>query len=347
MKNYAVLCAGGTAGHINSAIAIGEVLKENEYTIQNISGERYLDKKLFLSSETWFIKSRPLRSKNIFIILKNLFLNFYSLFFIIFKFIVKRPKFVLGAGGYVCGPSLLAAWILGIPIYIVEQNAFAGLTNKILAKISKLIFVHFENTKGFTKNNKIRVCGNPVRNSIKFSPQNVDHENLKILVFGGSLGAKQINEAIFKIVEGHKGRKISIFHQVGKNNKKSISCSKEIVSYKQVEYIDDMQEAYKWSNLIIARSGASSVSEIRIIRKPAFLIPYPAATDNHQYFNALELKKENKFQVEILDNTLSSKELALTISKMIENVELNNNSVAGSDIEASVKIVETIEKCLE
>lgn len=322
----AVLVAGGTAGHINAALSLGEFLTKNDIRIQYITGTRYLDKKLFNNQNAIFLDGRPLRTKNPIILFKNLLKNIWVFVGLLIKFILKRPSFVIGAGGYVCGPSLLAAWLLRIPIYIIEQNAYAGLTNKILARISKKIFTHFVETKGLEQfSKKIIVSGNPVRSKIKYKATSVknDKTEINILVFGGSLGATQINDAIEQVLKHYPQKKYSILHQVGKDNLKTYQCV-ENITYEQVEYIEDMQQAYEWSDIIIARAGASTISELRIVSKSSILIPYPKATDNHQYFNAKQLQEEGNFYVEILDQTLYGKELAEKMMSAVNSIILEN-----------------------
>lgn len=321
MKNVFIV-AGGTGGHINAALAMGEVF-EDIFDVKYLTGERYLDYQLFKGKNVTHLASRPLRTKNVVKLFINLAMNILVFTKIFMTYICNRPVFVLGAGGYICGPTLFAAKILLIPIYIIEQNAVVGVTNKILSKISNLVFTNFENTKGIKKSSKIVVTGNPVRRSIVES-RNEICEKLKILIFGGSLGATQINEAIEFLLKESKLENVEVIHQVGKGNIKNFKIEKSNIEYIEKEYLEDMQKEYAWANIIICRAGASTVSELRIVKKPAIIIPYPAATDNHQYYNALELKKENGFFVDVLDYTKKGMELASLIEKSIDNIQKNS-----------------------
>lgn len=349
MKGLVYLVAGGTGGHINAALSVGEILDLN-YNIKYISGTRYLDYRLFKEKETIHLDSRPIRTKNPYTLIKNILIN--SVVFIKFLFILigNRPKFLIGAGGYICGPTLLAAYLLGIPVYIIEQNAVMGVTNKLLSVIAKRIFVNFKNTKGLEKHKNIIVSGNPVRNRIQFSKQKIDSEHINILVFGGSLGATQINEAIIELLKIEPSKKIVIKHQVGRYNLlKNVEMNNKY-TYEQVEYIDDMESAYRWSNIIISRSGASSVSELKIIAKPCLLIPYPAATDNHQFYNAINLKKEVSFPVEVIDQKLKGLELAKMmlahLEVFLQDIDKLKNRPEANEVSAAQIIKEEIEKCL-
>ncbi|MDP7321247.1 MAG: UDP-N-acetylglucosamine--N-acetylmuramyl-(pentapeptide) pyrophosphoryl-undecaprenol N-acetylglucosamine transferase [Bacteriovoracaceae bacterium] len=317
MKNIYIV-AGGTGGHINAALSMGEAF-EKDYKIKFLSGTRYLDYQLYKNHNCLHLETRPLRGKNLLLTLVNILFNLKILFKILFEYSKTRPKFIIGAGGYVCGPTLLAGKILGIPIFIIEQNAIAGMTNKLLAKFSDLIFTNFEKTKGITQIKKVRSFGNPIRAKIKYSKNQVVKE-LNLLVFGGSLGAEQINEMIRILLSQQFNFKLNIYHQVGKNNKYDVPEIDNDKTYRQVEYIENMSEAYAWSNLIISRAGASTISELRVVKRPTILIPFPKATDNHQYYNALELKKENYSFIEILDHKKSGDELASDVKKAIDEI---------------------------
>ncbi len=305
---YAVLVAGGTGGHINAALAVGEALKDNGYEILYLTGKRPLDYKLFKDQNVRHLASKPLRTNNPITLVRNIFENMISFFSIFFMYLSKRPSFIVGAGGYVCGPTLLAGFLQFIPVFIIEQNAVMGLTNRILGWISRLIFVHFSKTKGLSAalKKKVKVVGNPTRKSIMpVAPKKYDSE-LKVLVFGGSLGASQINDVIFEMLKQSPVSKLAIHHQLGSGQK--APEIKTTVNYTPLEYIDNMQAEYEWCDVIIARSGASTVSELAIIKKPVLIFPYPKATDNHQLFNAQIFKEESDFTVEILDPKMAHPE---------------------------------------
>jgi UDP-N-acetylglucosamine--N-acetylmuramyl-(pentapeptide) pyrophosphoryl-undecaprenol N-acetylglucosamine transferase len=305
---YAVLVAGGTGGHINAALAVGEALKEQGFEILYLTGKRPLDYKLFKDQHVLHLNSRPLRTNNPLTLIKNIIQNLVSFFSIYFLYLKKRPKVIIGAGGYVCGPTLLAGYLQFIPVFIIEQNAVMGLTNKILGWFSKKIFVHFTKTKGLSSalKAKVRVVGNPTRKSIQPVPLKSFDGELKVLVFGGSLGATQINQVIFDLLKKPPVKTLAIHHQLGGGQKApQISSS---VNYVPMEYIDNIQKEYEWCDVIIARAGASTVSELAIIKKPVLIFPYPQATDNHQFYNAQIFKEESDFTVEVLDPKLPHQE---------------------------------------
>lgn len=300
----AVLVAGGTGGHINAAIAVGEALESEGWKVSYLTGKRPLDYKLFANKSVKHLSSQPLRTKNPLKLVSNLLMNFTSFLSIFLNFISDRPKVVIGAGGYVCGPTLFAGFLLGIPVFIIEQNAVMGLTNKILGWFSSKIFVHFTKTKGLSPKllSKVVVVGNPTRKSIRpTSVKRVDG-NLRVLVFGGSLGATQINKVVTELLKNPPFKNLEIHHQLG--NVSEVPTSNEI-SYTPYKYIEDMQSEYEWCDVIISRSGASTISELAIIKKPVLIFPFPAATDNHQFFNAEIFKEESDFTVEVLNPKIS------------------------------------------
>lgn len=343
MENV-LIAAGGTAGHIHAAITIGEKLSSN-YNVVYVSGERYLDYKLFKNHNCLHIKSKPLRSKNIIEVFKSLIFNTIVFFQLLFKCLKLRPKFIIGAGGYVCGPSLLAAKMVGTPVFIIEQNSVLGLTNQILSHISDLIFLTFKTTKGINKKlkKKSRLKGNPIKPSISFT-ENLVSEPVNVLVFGGSLGAKQINEAIVHLLQSETKNKLRILHQVGKNNTFDAAVLNPNIEYKQVEYLEDMNKQYNWANIIISRAGASTVTELRVVKRPSILIPLKSK-DSHQTFNAKNLKEEDLCYVAIMNNKLAVEDLAKDIEKALHKIIKQNLFYRhqSENVDAAAEIIKSIE----
>jgi len=305
---YAILVAGGTGGHINAALAVGEALQGEGYELTYLTGKRELDYKLFMGKNVLHLDSQPLRTKNPIKFIKNIFYNFLSFLTVFTLYLKKRPQFIVGAGGYVCGPTLLAGFLQFIPVFIIEQNAFMGLTNRILGWISSRIFVHFAKTQGLSSalKKKVSVVGNPTRKAIQPVALKKFDGELKVLVFGGSLGATQINNIIFDLIKNPPIKNLCIHHQLGVGIKAPATIGS--IQYKPMAYIDEIQKEYEWCDVIIARSGASTVSELAIIKKPVLIFPYPQATDNHQFFNAIILKEESDFTVEVLDPKMAHSE---------------------------------------
>ncbi|MFP5385440.1 MAG: UDP-N-acetylglucosamine--N-acetylmuramyl-(pentapeptide) pyrophosphoryl-undecaprenol N-acetylglucosamine transferase [Bacteriovoracia bacterium] len=347
MKKYAVLVAGGTGGHINAALAIGEALASEGWKIQYLTGKRPLDYKLFKGQKVSHLDSKPLRTKNPFQLIQNIVLNFLSFLTILASFIVRRPKVVIGAGGYVCGPTLLAGYFLRVPVFIIEQNAVMGLTNRILGWISKRIFVHFSKTKGLSPHleKKVLVVGNPTRKAIQPVSSRKVEENLRVLVFGGSLGASQINKVIFDILKDPPFSQMIIHHQLGGDQQAPDLPTP--VEYVPMNYIDNMQNEYEWCDVIISRSGASTISELGIIKKPVLIFPYPAATDNHQVYNAEIFKEESDFTVEILDPKLPHEECVIRTKEFLSKAFRQELKYSGTPSEGNhtcVSVIREIKK---
>jgi UDP-N-acetylglucosamine--N-acetylmuramyl-(pentapeptide) pyrophosphoryl-undecaprenol N-acetylglucosamine transferase len=285
----------------------------DEYDAYFLSGTRYLDYQLLKHKKVKHLNSRPLRTKNPIKLILSIMRNLIVFFEILSFYYKEKPGFAVGAGGYICGPTLLAAKLMGIPIFIIEQNAVMGLTNRLLSKFSDIVFTNFKETKGFNHLNT-HCFGNPIRAKIQFSKNIVNEEKINVLIFGGSLGANQINEAVKGLLEESFEFHLSIMHQVGKGNLSEREAPQnEYINYEQFEYIDDMVAAYEWSNIIISRAGASTISELRVVKRPSILIPYPAATDNHQYYNAKGLEKEKLSYITVIDHKLDPVEITKSL----------------------------------
>ncbi len=340
MKGKVFIVAGGTGGHINAALSLGESFSKSDFYVSYISGKRFLNFKLFLKEENvWHLNSWPLRYKNPWKQLISVFMNTLAFLKCFFNFLLIRPNAVIGCGGYVCGPSLLAAKLTGVPCFILEQNACAGVTNKILANIADLIFLNFENTKGLENfKRKSVVLGNPIR-SFKIEKRKSDIKT--ILVFGGSLGAQQINDALTIVVNKLDIGKVKFIHQGGKESSPINFINKDI-EYEHFEFIDNIYDYYQQADIIISRAGASTVSELQMLNSNCILIPYPQATDNHQYYNAIEMKKNSECVVEILDPKKPYAELAEELLKAIVKLKDHPNSMSLIENDSADKIKEEI-----
>ena len=250
------------------------------------------------------------------------------------------PDAVIGLGGYVSGPALLSAWIEKFPTFIFEQNSVPGITNRILGKVVNTVFTTFEYSHRYFNEEKIVFSGNPVRKEIreiKIDDKKNHIEN--ILVFGGSQGAKRINEVVAEASSRLKD--FNIVHQTGKYTyDKTVELYKKFnPGAKNVDlrvFIEDMSEAYAKADLIICRAGATTISELKLVKKPSVLIPFPKATDNHQVLNAKELVRQNlaimieekdltpDILVETIKELKSDKNKYLEMHKSFINLERKN-----------------------
>jgi len=310
MSSYKIIISGGgTGGHIYPAIAIAkkilEISKDSEILFVGAKGRMEMEK---VPEEGFEIVGLNVvgiqRSMSINAILKNLKFPFLLLkSFNNARKIIKdfQPNIVVGVGGYASGPTLRMAHSLKIPTLIQEQNSYAGLTNKWLSKKTKKICVAYENMNQFFETNKLVLTGNPVRKDI----ENLDAKLLDaktyfkvsknekvILVLGGSLGAKSINEGILNSIDTIKDQPIKLLWQVGKRYFDFIENQLNqinIPNVKALAFIKRMDLAYSLADLVISRAGALSISELTLAGKPSILVPSPNVSEDHQTKNAMSL----------------------------------------------------------
>ena len=299
-----IITAGGTGGHIFPALAVADALANQGANITWVGTKNSMEEKIITNKyPILFIKSLGIRGKDI---KRKIAFPFQLLSSVISaKKIIndKKADLVIGFGGYVSGPTCLAGKIKNIPVIIHEQNAKIGFTNKILAKFVNKVCFAFEIdnlNKLFTKKQqeKFKIIGNPVReNIIKLNNNENKHfskDNLNILVLGGSQGSRAINNLIPDIIIKAQNKNISlnIIHQSGKKllrETNELYIKKNINNENVKPFIDNMDEAYKWADIVICRAGALTVSEIAIAGIVGIFIPLPNAVDNHQYYNAIAL----------------------------------------------------------
>jgi UDP-N-acetylglucosamine--N-acetylmuramyl-(pentapeptide) pyrophosphoryl-undecaprenol N-acetylglucosamine transferase len=240
-----------------------------------------------------------------------------------------QPQLVLGVGGYASGPTLLAAFFLGIKRAIQEQNVMPGMTNRILKWFSQRIFVSFEEAKEYFPDKKTFVTGNPIRKEF-FASLKKDKEKMKekgrftLFIFGGSAGAHRINQAMIEALSHLQGIKSSlkIIHQTGKEDLGFVSEAYREKGFDALvgPFFEDMATTYQVSDLVICRSGASTVAELAICGKAALLIPYPYAAHHHQLINAKKLVDMGAARM-ILDQELNGKVIAQTILQLYDHPE--------------------------
>lgn len=350
MNKKIMICGGGTAGHIYPAISIIEQLTHeyNNLDIFYIGTKKGMESKLTarLGLNFFTIRSSGLLQKAG--LLKKLKSYFNFIFNTIsgvaasIKIIIKiKPDIILGMGGYVCGPVLLAGIFLGKKIYIHEQNYFPGRLNIIFARYAKKIFISFKETEFFLKKagRKTVFTGNPVRKVIReciYKEKNYLKYDLKpkiftITAFGGSLGADKINKSFLGLWHYFKSDKRFQFILISGQrffnellNNAGQHESEHYSNLKIIPYENDMQDIYSISDLIIARAGANTIAELAVCNIPAILIPYPAAVNNHQYYNAKFLT-DNKKAVLLNDSDTDKTSLKKILEKLThDNFKLYN-----------------------
>lgn len=300
--SHVVLAAGGTGGHVFPALALSEELLERGHKVTLITDKRGLKyRKLFKGVKIYEVSSTSIAGKGL---IGKLFsipkiLASISEAKSLLKMI--RPGVVIGFGGYPSFPSIRAAKSLNIPTVIHEQNAVLGKVNRMMAKSVDAVALSFEDTKkAHWQNYKyVAVTGNPVRKEIVeigdlYYPTLGDDRIFRIVVIGGSQGAKIFSEVVPQAISTlprASQRRLQITQQC---REEDIEAVREIyadtkIAVELTTFIDDLPNCLRWSHLIIGRAGASTISELTTAGRPAVLVPYPHATDNHQFFNANEM----------------------------------------------------------
>jgi UDP-N-acetylglucosamine--N-acetylmuramyl-(pentapeptide) pyrophosphoryl-undecaprenol N-acetylglucosamine transferase len=241
------------------------------------------------------------------------------------------PDAVLGVGGYASFPAVLAAKLMGKPVILQEQNAVPGLANKLLGKIADRICLGFEAARFFFPKHKCILTGNPIRLGLlgikredALNAMQLEQERITILVTGGSGGATKINRAVADALPRlmDMKHKLQFIHQTGERDFEETAAAYEKAGFtsRVMPYIYDMATAYACADLIVCRSGALTIAEITALGKPAVLIPYPFAADNHQEVNARELEDAGAAIV-VLDSEATGERLAGEIKELLLNIE--------------------------
>lgn len=364
-----IIAAAGTGGHINPGIAIANKIKKEQPDSEIIflGTDRGLEKDLVsragyeLKTVDAYGLSKEISIKNIGNMMKTLKGINQA------KKIVKdfKPDIVIGTGGYICGSAILAAKKYQVPTILHESNAFPGKAVEMLSKKVDTILVAFQEAKNrILKAKNVVVTGTPVKiRDLKLTP--LEKNKIKkeaglkenkpmVLVFGGSQGAKAINDTITEIVNKKMNKNYQIMWAPGpaqfdivKRNIKALSKLEEV---KIVPYIYNMEEMMNVCDIIIARSGAMTITEISVVGKPAIFIPLPYVSQNHQEYNAKVLENVNAAKI-ILNKELSAQKLNDTINEMIiddnkiKQMGENARKVAIHNVED--KIYEEIMKLLK
>lgn len=295
-KKY-VIMAGGTGGHVIPGIALAKELIQQGHQVSWIGTSSGIEAQLVPAQQIAFyaIDIKSLRGKGL---LRKLLMPILLLKAILQASLILiklKPTGVISMGGFVAGPGGIAAWILGINLYVHEQNAVAGLTNRCLAKFAKKVFVACAPTQKLKISaHKIIETGNPVRAEIMAIPAPEKraigtHSRLRILVLGGSLGAKAINQIVPKALALiPDDKKPEVWHQSGAAHfAETQQCYLDNkVNANLVAYINDISKAYEFADMVICRAGALTVSELAAAGIASILIPFPHAVDDHQTKNA-------------------------------------------------------------
>ena len=296
-----VIAGGGTGGHVTPALALGEALRRQGDDVLFIGSQRGLESKLVpdagfdletLPSEQVMGRNPIGRLRGALSILRS-------------TWIARRAlkhfgaDAVISVGGYAAMPAALAARLRGTPLFLLEPNAIPGRVNRLTARFARLVFVGFESTRGSLPARTDSLCvGVPLRRALyeafaERADKEVPGSPLKLFVFGGSQGARQLNETVPEAASRLRKKSVEIFHQTGEAERELVAAryAELDLPAEVVAFEHDMPGRYAWADVAICRAGALTVAELALAGMPALLVPYPFAADDHQAANARALEE--------------------------------------------------------
>lgn len=347
-----IISGGGTGGHIFPAVSIANAIKEQlpDTDILFVGAEGRMEMHR-VPAAGYQIKGLPVAGFDRKNLLKNI-----PVLIKLFKSqrmarkIVKnfRPHAAVGVGGYASGPTLKVAGSMGIPTLLQEQNSYAGVTNKLLAKQAKKICVAYDGMERFFDKDKIILTGNPVRQGLRnhevtreeaIRSFNLDPNKKTILILGGSLGARTINQCLLSNLDKVKASGVQFIWQTGKiyieEARAAVAKAGELPMLHVTDFISDMASAYSAADLVISRAGAGSISEFCLLQKPVILVPSPNVAEDHQTKNALALVNKNAAlyvkDVEAKELLLDKAIEAVAQPQLLKNLSKNIAELAFTD----------------
>jgi UDP-N-acetylglucosamine--N-acetylmuramyl-(pentapeptide) pyrophosphoryl-undecaprenol N-acetylglucosamine transferase len=336
-----IISGGGTGGHIFPAVSIANAIRalrpEAKILFVGALGRMEMQR---VPAAGYEIKGLPIQGFD----RKHLWKNVVVLYKIwksqrMARRIIKdfRPQVAVGVGGYASGPTLNKAAAMGIPCLIQEQNSYAGVTNKLLSKKAEKICVAYEGMERFFPQDKILLTGNPVRQALLDTTISrddairgfgFDPAKNTILLLGGSLGARTINESVLQHLDLVKASGVQLVWQTGKYYYDAIKEQLEgqnLPNLKVMDFITDMGAAYRAADLVISRAGASSISEFCLIGKPVILVPSPNVAEDHQTKNALALSTRGA-AIYVKDSEAPATLLQLAVNTVGDRAKLQSLS---------------------
>lgn len=323
-----LIAGGGTGGHLFPGIALAEELLTRQPGMNDVlfvGTRRGIEAKAVPEAgmNVRFIEVEGIKGRG----LKNRVRALFKIPAAILQSmrILKefKPDAVVGVGGYASGPVVLAAWLMGIPTAIQEQNARAGMTNRWLGHVAKVVFTAFPEVQDAFPAAKVRLIGNPIRRAFldNYLMEPEKREKTGLLVFGGSQGAHILNATVIdalKALGADVLSNLSIVHQTGTKEAEAVREGYKAagIEAEVKEFIQDMSGAYAKADLVVCRAGATSLAELTVAKKASILVPFAAATDNHQEINASSLVKAGA-AVMVRESELSPQRLADEIRAML------------------------------
>ncbi|HUI26787.1 MAG TPA: undecaprenyldiphospho-muramoylpentapeptide beta-N-acetylglucosaminyltransferase [Candidatus Kryptonia bacterium] len=307
-----IVAGGGTGGHLFPGLAVAQAAAATGSAVLFVGSRHGIEMRVIPQTSFPF-RALPIRGlrgrswRSIVGVLWQLPVSLIRAWRIVGQF---RPDLVVGVGGYSSAPVVLAAWLRRVPRVLLEQNARPGMTNRWLARLSQRVCTTFEEAASFFPRGRVTLTGNPVR---ALSAHSAAHEGLTVLIFGGSQGAHRLNEAACAAAGALKQHvpNLRLIHQTGASDVDWVGrrYAEVGVSARVASFIDDMAGAYGDADLVVCRAGATTVAEITTLGKPAILVPYPYAADDHQRANAEVLVRHGAAEM-ILDRDLTGAVLA-------------------------------------
>ena len=351
-----LISGGGTGGHIFPAVSIANALKEldpeAEILFIGALGRMEMERvpqagyKIIGLPVRGFNRAQPWKNVSVLIDLAK---SIRQVKKIIREF---QPNVGVGVGGYASGAAMWAAANMGIPILLQEQNGFAGVTNKILKDKATKICVAYEGMERFFPADKIILTGNPVRQNLLKGERSKVKGERNLLIIGGSLGARTINEAVIASLEKLKAnsQELKVVWQTGKTYYDKCKAAWEAAgspaNVECLDFLSDMPDRYANADLVISRAGASSISELCLLGKPAILVPSPNVAEDHQTHNALALV--NKNAAVLVRDAEAAEKLIPTALQLIQNEEqlaqLHTNILQLAQKDSARRIAEEVMK---
>lgn len=350
-----LIMAGGTGGHVYPALAVAEELKGASRDVVWLGTERGLEARVVPAAgiRIEWLRIGGLRGKGLLTLLLAPFRLFAALRQALEVMRRVRPAAVLGMGGYASGPGGIAAWLTRSPLVIHEQNAVAGLTNRILARFADVVLQAFPGS--FPNTIHAETVGNPVRRDIVALASPAQryaerHGRIRLLVLGGSQGALILNRvlpaALARIPEQERPE---VWHQAGTATidtaRSAYTANK--VSVRLAEYIEDMAAAYAWADLVVCRAGALTVAELCAAGVPAIFVPFALAVDDHQTANASRMVKAGAATL-LAEKDFNSESLAAVLGEWLRSREqLSDRAVSARELAAPEALARITRHCLD
>lgn len=355
MSNRLLVMAGGTGGHVFPGLAVAEFLKQQGWQVEWLGTADRMEAQLVPKHgfDINFIDISGVRGNGLLRLIKAPFKVLRAIWQAAKVLRSFKPDVVLGMGGYASGPGGVAAWLSGIPLVLHEQNAAPGMTNKLLALIAKRVLTAFDNAGWLEGNSKKQQVGNPVRAAFaQISEKSSLTDDLRILICGGSLGARALNQHVPEALSQLDNRHFQVWHQAGKGNSEEVLQAYEASqlnseNIKVADFIEEMMQAYEWADIVICRAGALTVSEIALAGRCAIFVPLPHAVDDHQTKNAQYLVAKDA-GVLLPQSQLTSGELVTVLNKLNSEreriIQISKNARSCGERSATEKVANV---CIE